>query len=46
MGTLTYSYFKKAEVHQTHKKDCKTEKSDFRPISNLPNLSKIFSEGL
>ena len=33
--------FKKAIVHLTHKKDCKTEKSSYRPISTLPNLSKI-----
>ena len=33
--------FKKAVVHPTHKKDCKTEKSNYRPISILPNLSKI-----
>ena len=33
--------FQKAAVHPTHKKDCKTEKSNYRPISILPNLSKI-----
>ena len=33
--------FKKAVVRPTHKKGCKTEKSDYRPISVLPNLSKI-----
>ena len=33
--------FKKLVVHPTHKKDCKTEKSNYRPISILPNLSKI-----
>ena len=33
--------FKKAVVHPTHKKDYKTEKSNYRPISILPNLSKI-----
>ena len=33
--------FKKAVVHPTHKKDCKTEKSNHRPISILPNLSEI-----
>ena len=33
--------FKKGVVHPFHKKDCKTEKSNYRPISILPNLSKI-----
>ena len=33
--------FKKAVVHPTHKKDYKTVKSNYRPISILPNLSKI-----
>ena len=33
--------FEKAVVQPTHKKDCKTEKSNYRPISYLPNLSKI-----
>ena len=32
---------KKPVVHPTHKKDCKTEKSNYRPISILSNLSKI-----
>ena len=27
--------------HPTHKKDSKAEKSNYRPISILPNLSKI-----
>ena len=30
-----------AVVHPTHKKDWKTEKSSYRPISIFPNLSKI-----
>ena len=34
--------FKKAVVHSTHKKDCKTEKLNYRPISILPNSSKIY----
>ena len=34
-------YFKKAVVHSTHKYDCKTEISNYRPIRILPNLSKI-----
>ena len=34
--------FKKALVHPIHKKECKTEKSNYRPISILPNLSKIY----
>ena len=29
-------------AHPTHKKECKTEKSNYRPISILPNLSKIY----
>ena len=33
--------FKKVVVHPIHKKDCKTEKSNYRPINILPNLSKI-----
>ena len=33
--------FTKAVVHRIHKKDCKTKKSNHRPISILPNLSKI-----
>ena len=33
--------FKKVVVHLTHKKDCKTKKPNYRPISILPNLSKI-----
>ena len=34
--------FKKAVVHPIHEKECKTEKSNYRPISILPNLSKIY----
>ena len=34
--------FKKAVVYPIHKKECKTEKSNYRPISILPNLSKIY----
>ena len=34
--------FKKAVVHPIHKKECKTEKPNYRPISILPNLSKIY----
>ena len=33
--------FRKAAVHPTHKRDWKTEKSNYRPVSILPNLSKI-----
>ena len=33
--------FKKTVVHPTHRKDCKTKTSNYRPISILPNLSKI-----
>ena len=38
--------FKKAVVHPTHKKDCKTEKSNYRPINILPNLFKIHERPL
>lgn len=34
--------FKKAVAHTIHKKDCKTEKPNYRPISVFPNLSKIY----
>ena len=34
--------FKKAVAHPVDKKECKTEKSNYRPISILPNLSKIY----
>ena len=37
--------FKNAVVHPTHKNECKTENSNYGPISILPNLSKI-SESL
>ena len=37
-GTLPND-FKKAVVHPTHRKDCKTEKSNYKPISILPNQS-------
>ena len=33
--------FKKEVVHTTHKKQCQTENSNYRPISILPSLSKI-----
>ena len=33
--------FKKAVAHPTHKKDCKTKKSNYGPITIFPNLSKI-----
>ena len=33
--------FKKAVIYPTHRKDCKTDKSNYRPIRILPNLSKI-----
>ena len=34
--------FKKAVIYPIHKKECKTGKSNYRPISILPNLSKIY----
>ena len=34
--------FKKAVIHPIHKKECKTGKSNYRRISILPNLSKIY----
>ena len=34
--------FKKAVFHLTHKKECKTEQSNHRRISILPNLSKTY----
>ena len=34
--------FKTAVVHPIHKKEWKIEKSNYRPISILPNLSKIY----
>ena len=40
-GTF-FNDFKKAVVHPTHKKESKTEKSKYRPIGILPNLSKIY----
>ena len=33
--------FKTLKVYPTHKKDSKMEKSNYRPISIFPNLSKI-----
>ena len=36
---------KYAEVTPIHKKDVKTEKENYHPISILPNLSKVY-EGL
>ena len=36
----------RAVVHPTHKKDCKTKKSNYRPISILLNLSKIHERPL
>ena len=34
--------FKKANITPIFKKDSRTEKSNYRPVSILPNLSKIF----
>ena len=34
--------FKKAVVHPVHKKECKTLKSNYRPISILSNLCKTY----
>ena len=33
---------KYAEVTPIHKKDDKTDKENYRPISILPNLSKVY----
>ena len=33
--------FKKAVAHPILKKDCKTEKPNYRPINIFPNLSKM-----
>ena len=33
--------FKKAVVHSAQIKECKIQKSNYRPISILPNISKI-----
>ena len=35
---------KLADVTPTHKKDCKTEKSNYRPISILPVMAKLFEK--
>ena len=37
---------KKPVVHPINKKKCKTEKSNYRPIGVLPNLSKIYERPL
>ena len=39
-GTFPKDFYR-AMVYPIHKKDCETEKSNYRPISILPNLSKI-----
>ena len=40
------SELKKADVRPIFKKDSRTEKSNYRPISILPNISKIFERCL
>ena len=40
-GTLPND-FNKVVVLPIHKKECKTEKSNYRPISILPNFSKMY----
>ena len=37
-------YFKKAVIHPTNKKNCKTKKLNYGPISILPNLTKIHEQ--
>ena len=36
------NYFEKAVVNAIHKKECKTEKSNYRPINILPKLSETY----
>ena len=38
--------FKKVEVRLLYKKDGKTEKSNYRPINILSNVSKIYERSL
>ena len=38
---IFHNDFKKAVVHSAQIKECKIQKSNYRPISILPNLSKI-----
>ena len=41
-GDTFVNFFKKAEVRPIYKKDGRTEKSNYRPISVLSNVSKIY----
>ena len=38
--------FKKAEVHPLYKKDGRKEKSNYRPVSILSNVSKVYERCL
>ena len=40
------NYFKQAEVRPLYKKDGRTDKSNYRPISILSNGSKIYERSL
>ena len=45
-GGTFVNAFKKAEVRSIYKKDGRTEKSNYRPISILSNVSKIYERCL
>ena len=45
-GSTFVNAFKKAEVRPIYKKDGRTEKSNYRPISVLSNVSKIYERCL
>ena len=46
MNVLTWILLKKPQSWQLYKKDGRTEKSKYRPISILPNASKIYERCL
>ena len=39
-------HLKNADIKPIHKKDSKNDKSNYRPISILPNFSKIFERSM